>query len=125
MKCGIDIVDTPRITRMVRRRGAEGLSLLWTQREIAECTGRDGSLKIESLAARFACKEAVAKALGTGFGRKGVRASDIEILRHPSGEPYATLHGTTKTYFDQSGYSGIAVSLTHTETVAAAVCILQ
>jgi holo-[acyl-carrier protein] synthase len=125
MKCGIDIVDTPRIARMIQRRGVARMPLFWTPGEIAECTAKDGSLKIDSLAARFACKEAVVKALGTGFYREGIKAPDIEILRHRSGEPYVTLHGNAKTYFARCGYTEIAISLTHTETVAAAVCVLQ
>lgn len=125
MKCGIDIVDRIRVEKLVGRHERDKLIKIWTADELSESTDSKGRLKIDSLAARFACKEAVAKAIGTGFGKSGVSAGEIEILKNSLGEPFVILHGQTKAYFEQCGFHSIAVSLTHTDDVAAAVCIID
>jgi holo-[acyl-carrier protein] synthase len=125
VKCGIDIVDIVRIEKLVSRHDRDKLSRFWTEGEIAGCTDSKGRLKIGSLAARFACKEAVAKALGTGFGKQGVSPEEIEIGKNDSGEPVVILHGKTKAYFEKCGFHCVSVSITHTGDVAAAVCIID
>jgi holo-[acyl-carrier protein] synthase len=125
MKCGIDIVKIDRIQRLADRHSISSLERIFTSREIEICIDSKGHFKYPSLAARFACKEAVAKALGTGFGIKGVSASDIEILKNGSGAPYVILYGNTKEYFDKNGYTSIEISLSHTEETAAAMCVIM
>ncbi len=125
MKCGIDIVDTERIGKLVGRQDPRKLRRIWTERELADCTDTRGSYRIESLAARYACKEAVAKALGTGFGRRGIAPCEIEIVKDASGEPSAALSGKTRAYFEQCGFGSVSVSLTHSGSIAAAICILS
>ena len=124
MKCGIDLIHRSRIEDLASRRGTEYLSKIWTAQEIFDCTRKDGSLRYESLAARFAAKEAVSKAFGTGFGREGVRLEEIEILENPLGAPYVALHGTTETFFKNSGYDKIEISLSHDQDVCIAMCVI-
>jgi holo-[acyl-carrier protein] synthase len=125
VKCGIDIVDSARVERMVKRHSCDKLESVWTKDELAACTDSKGMFRYDSLAARFACKEAVAKAIGTGFKRHGVSPCEIEVIKNSAGEPSVVLHGQTKAYFETCGYHCVSVSLTHTKDVAAAVCIIE
>ena len=77
-----------------------------------------------SLAARFAGKEAIAKALGTGVGPQGIGWTDLEILKEPSGAPKVVLHGAAKTWYDQLGGLSIAISLAHEQSHALAHCVI-
>jgi holo-[acyl-carrier protein] synthase len=74
-------------------------------------------------AARFAAKEAVAKALGTGFA-EGVGWADIEVLRGGSGAPTVALHGGAARVAAQAGVTRVLLSLTHTRTTAGASALL-
>jgi holo-[acyl-carrier protein] synthase len=125
LKCGIDIVSISRIGKLIQRRGETGLAAIWTQREIKDCKTKDGTLNISSLAARYAAKEAVAKAFGTGFLRHGIRPGDIEIQRNDSGEPCVVLYSASRSYFEQGGYNEIAVSLSHDADTATAMCVIS
>ncbi len=125
MKCGIDIVSIKRIQELVERRGSEKLSRIWTKSEIESATGKDGTLNIPSLAGKYAVKEAVSKAFGTGFGRCGVNFIEIEVKKGKFGEPQVILHGTTKEYYDSKGCEGICVSISHEGDIATAICIIQ
>jgi holo-[acyl-carrier protein] synthase len=125
MKCGIDIIHHDRIEKLAERKGQEYLSKIWTASELKDCTRKDGSLRYDSLAARFAAKEAVSKAFGTGFGRDGVRLDEIEILENSVGAPYVVLHGTTEEFFKSSGFVEIEISLSHDRDLSTAICIIQ
>jgi len=125
VKCGIDLIHQNRIEDLVTRRGVEYLSKIWTRQEIDDCTRKDKTLKYESLAARYAAKEAVSKAFGTGFGREGVRLDEIEILENALGAPYVVLHGTTRTFYKNNGYQQIEVSLSHDKDISIAMCVLK
>ncbi len=125
MKCGLDIIHHSRIESLASRRGTDYLTKIWTAREIADCTKADGTLRFDSLAARFAAKEAVSKAFGTGIYREGIRPDEIEILENPLGAPYVVLHGAAETYFNQNGFQEIEISLSHDGDLAAAVCVIQ
>lgn len=124
MKCGIDIVSVKRIEDLVIRRGGKKLCRIWTENEIKDCTKNDGSFDYQSLAGRYAVKEAVSKAFGTGFGRCGVNAEEIEVIKDSMGKPVIELHGTTKIYYENKGYNEISVSLSHEGDIATAVCVL-
>ena len=77
-----------------------------------------------SLAARFAAKEAVAKALGTGIGPQGVCWTDIEIIRQESGQPLVRLKGAAARIFQAAGGLSISISLAHEDRLAMAYCVL-
>ncbi len=125
MKCGIDLIHNKRIEDLAVRRGAAYLSKIWTAQEILSCTKPDGSLRYDSLAVRYAAKEAVSKAFGTGFGRKGVRLEEIEIVEDDMGAPHVELHGTTKAFYQSCGYHEIEVSLSHDQDLSIAMCVVQ
>lgn len=88
---GVDIVDIPRIAAMLEQHGERFLERCFTEgeRAYAESASRR---RPERYAVRFACKEAVLKALGTGW-RSGISWRDIEVRRAPSGEPHLALEG--------------------------------
>lgn len=124
LKCGIDIVSLDRIAKLLERRGTGNLSRIWTASEINDCTRSDGSVRVDSLAGRYAAKEAVSKAFGTGFGRDGVNFEEIEIQKGKYGAPFIVLYGTTKEFFEKSNYAEISISLSHTEDTAVAMCVI-
>lgn len=124
MKCGIDIIHQERVEDLVTRRGPDYLTRIWSRQEVLDCTRKDGSLKYDSLAARYAAKEAVSKAFGTGFGREGVHLDEIEIHINVYGAPFVILHGTTLEFYQKHGMKEISVSLSHHDGVAVAMCII-
>ncbi|MHB1485668.1 MAG: holo-ACP synthase [Saccharofermentanales bacterium] len=125
MKCGIDIINENRIKDLISRRGTGNLTKIWTLAEIRDCTETDGSLRYSSLAARYAAKEAVCKAFGTGFGRHGVRLDEIETLQDALGAPYIKIYGTTEIFFKERGFCEISVSLSHDSDICIAMCIVN
>lgn len=120
---GIDLIEVERIRRSIERFGSRFLERVYTAGEIAYCR-RKQHTAAESFAARFAAKEAGAKALGTGMGF-GVTWQEIEVQRHPSGQPLLLLHGRAAERARQLGAVNIALSLTHTATHAMAFVILE
>ena len=110
---GIDIIEIDRIRRAVGRWGERFLQRIYTDKEITLYRK-----KPPSLAARFACKEAVMKLLGTG--RKGVGWREIETLSHPSGKPLVNLYGRAQHQANELGIKEIAVSLSHSKEYAIA-----
>ena len=77
----------------------------------------------ETLAGNFAAKEAVVKAMGTGF--KGCSPKEIEILRHESGKPYVVLHNKTKEIFDSMNGGNISISISHSKENAVAFAVIE
>jgi len=114
---GIDVVEVDRIESAIARHGEPFLSRLFTDAERAYC----GAQKRSALhyAARFAAKEAVSKALGTGIGGEAGWL-DLEIVRNPSGAPTLALHGAAAEFAATKGISEIQISLTHAKDYAAA-----
>ena len=86
---GVDIIEISRIRKMVKRWGKRFLDRIYTEKELQICKGNP-----ERLASRFAGKEAVMKALGTGA--RGIRWREIEIDSQPSGKPVVNLYGKTQ-----------------------------
>ena len=119
---GIDIVAPPRIEEMIERHGERFLERTFTADEIAY--SRDRKRAAEHFAARWAAKEAVAKALGTGFDRD-VGWKDIEVTKAPSGAVGVALHGGAQTLAEKLGVTRIHLSLSHNETAAAAMAVLD
>ncbi len=112
---GVDIVDVARFDRALQRH-PKIASRLFTDDE-----RRDADSRPERLAARFAAKEAVLKSLQVGFGAAPWKS--IEIHRGVNGAPSIRLHGPAAKLAAQKGVANLHVSLSHTETVAAAFVV--
>ena len=110
---GIDIIEIARIEKALERWGERFLQRIYTEPELKICRGKPSSLAI-----RFAGKEAVMKALGTGV--KGISWREIEILAEPSGQPVIHLHGKAQNKADSLGLSELAISLSHSREYAVA-----
>lgn len=119
---GIDLVEVARIRDLLTKHGERFKERTFTTGEIAYCDScADPAMHY---AARFAAKEAAAKAIGTGLWAEGVDWKDIEITRETSGKPTLHLHGGAKLHADQQGVTNFMVSLTHTRELAQAQVIL-
>ncbi|WP_322797020.1 holo-ACP synthase [Tepidiforma sp.] len=110
---GIDVIETHRIADVIARHGERFLNRVYTPDEIAHCRGR-----IPELAVRFAAKEAVMKALGTGI--RGVGWKDIEILPNRRGKPLVFLYGRGARRAEEIELRGLEVSMTHLADLAIA-----
>ncbi len=119
---GTDLMEIARVERSIERFGERFLERVYTAAEISYCRSKKGSA--ESFTARFAAKEAAAKALGTGISR-GVTWREFEVEREPSGRPFLTLHGRAAELAAALGVRHIALSLTHSREMAMAVVILE
>jgi holo-[acyl-carrier protein] synthase len=113
---GIDIIEIPRIKAAITRQGEDFLKRVYTESEI-----KLYRWKLPSLAARFAAKEAVIKALGKTTA--GARLKDIEILADDKGKPLVNLYGEAQNQAKALGLDEIAVSLSHSKEYAIAVAI--
>ncbi len=119
---GIDLIEIHRIQDSVHRYGARFLNRIYTAAEQAYCLSKRNSA--ESLAARFAAKEAGAKALGTGMSR-GVTWLEIEVVREPGGRPSLKFHGRAAGMARILNARHAALSLTHTKDLAMASVVLE
>jgi holo-[acyl-carrier protein] synthase len=111
LRTGVDIIEIARVERVMARSGPRFLARIFTPQEQAYCQDR-----IASLAGRFAVKEAVAKALGTGIG--DMTWVEIEIISNTFGRPELILHGAAKQIADKLGLEEWSISLSHTENYA-------
>jgi holo-[acyl-carrier protein] synthase len=118
LRTGIDMVEIERFEAALQRHGKRFLERIFTEQELDQ-VGQNSA----SLAARFAAKEAAAKALGTGIG--SVAWQEIEILRGPASEPILCLHGAAARLAEGLNLNAWSVSLSHTRTQAIAVVVLQ
>jgi holo-[acyl-carrier protein] synthase len=119
---GIDLVEIDRIQRTLDRYGSRFLDRVYTGAEQAYCLRKRNAG--ESLAARFAAKEAGAKALGTGISQ-GVSWLEIEVVREISGRPTLVFHGRADTRARRLGVRRAALSITHTAELAMASVVLE
>lgn len=119
---GIDLIEIERIQRSIDRFGARFLERVYTEAEQAYCQRKRNAA--ESFAARFAAKEAGAKALGTGIGY-GVTWREIEVVREASGRPMLQFHGRAAQIAKHLGAIHAALSLTHTAQLASASVVLE
>ncbi|MCB9861479.1 MAG: holo-ACP synthase [Phycisphaeraceae bacterium] len=117
---GIDLIEVSRIAGMIDRHNDHFLHRVFTDHE--QEYSRKSKRCNEHLAARFAAKEAVMKALGTGW-RNGIAWTDIEVVSLASGAPVIKLHGKAKQTADDLGIQEWLVSLTHTKENAMASVI--
>ena len=121
---GIDIVRISRIKRGITRLGEAYLDRLWTAGEQAYCLQREAEGRYASFAVRFAAKEAVAKALGTGLMRDGISLTSIDVHVDTLGSPYVVLTGGAAKRFADIGGIDLAISLTHDGDFAQASCVI-
>jgi holo-[acyl-carrier protein] synthase len=119
---GTDLIEIARIAQSIDRFGDRFLQRVYTAQEIAYCLRKKSSA--ESLAARFAAKEATAKALGTGINH-GIGWLDLEVVRQPSGKPTLHLSGRAAQRAKQLGVATISLSLTHNKDTALAFVIME
>ena len=119
---GIDLVENARIQHSIERFGERFLHRVFTAGEIAYCQ----SMKFPErhFAARFAAKEALSKAFGTGIG-KAMGWHDIDIRKKPSGEPFLVLTGGAEDLATQRGVKNALITLSHTDHHAMAVIVLE
>ena len=110
---GIDIIEIDRIEDVINRHGERFLNRIYTPDEIRFCRGR-----VPELAARFAAKEAVMKALGTGI--RGVGWRDIEVLPNRRGKPLVFLYNRGAARAKRIELRGLEISLTHSKEYAVA-----
>ena len=113
---GIDLIEIERVRHGLQRYGARFADRFFTPREQAQCAGRAASL-----AGRFAVKEAVGKALGTGIGDVGWK--DIEVLNDERGRPVLTLHNAAQRLATELGLAEWAISVSHTATHAVGLAV--
>ena len=119
IRSGIDFIEVERIDRAILRYGDRFFNRFFTSQEIIDSGGHT-----PALAARFAAKEAVAKALGVGISwREGVYWRDVEVVRDPRGKPGICLHRGALERAQQVGLSGWAVSLSHSREYAVAMVV--
>ena len=113
---GVDLIEIGRIRRAIERWGERFLSRIYTEEERRRYESR-----VQELAVRFAGKEAVMKALGTG--RRGISWRDIEILSDDSGKPRVLLRGGARRRASELGLEDIEISLSHSREMAMASAI--
>jgi holo-[acyl-carrier protein] synthase len=119
---GVDLVENARIQHSLDRFGERFLHRIFTAGEIAYCQ----SMKFPErhFAARFAAKEAVSKAFGTGIGR-AMGWKEIDVHRKPSGEPFVVLAGGAQKLGAERGVTAVWITLSHTEHHAMAMIVLE
>jgi len=119
---GVDLVECARIQRSIDRFGDRFLHRVFTDGEIEYSM----SMKFPArhLAARFAAKEAVSKAFGTGIG-KAMGWRNVDIRKKPSGEPFLVFSGPAQELMTQRGITSASVTLSHTEHHAIACIVLD
>jgi holo-[acyl-carrier protein] synthase len=119
---GIDIIEVARIAASHEKFGERFLNRILKPAEIAYALSHKDAAPF--LAARFAAKEAISKAFGTGIG-KHLGWQDMEVARKESGEPFVILHGGGVQLLKERGGRIVHLSLSHTQHYAAAVAILE
>ena len=113
---GIDLIEIDRIQSVIARHGDRFLNRIFTARELADCAGR-----AESLAARFAAKEAAAKALGSGFGI--IAWDEVEVQRTENGAPSLVFYGKAESLAKEKGFENWSISLSHSRNHAIAMVV--
>ncbi len=118
LSVGIDIIEIERIQRAILRWEDRFLCRIYTQAELALCAGR-----VAELAVRFAAKEAISKALGTGLS--GVSWREMEVLADARGKPWVRLHGCAAARAEELGLQEFAISLSHSRQYAVALVVAR
>lgn len=121
---GIDLVEIARVQKAIERHGEAFLQRVFTNAERRYCEAKTGAAAWASYAARFAAKEAVAKALGTGFGGE-LGIAGIGVITDALGAPSVELDAQGSALLRARGGACIHLSLTHTGTHAQAIAIVS
>jgi holo-[acyl-carrier protein] synthase len=116
LSVGVDLIETGRIGRAMGRWGDRFLNYVYTPAELEYCGNH-----VPELAARFAAKEAVSKALGTGL--RGIRWREMEVLPDSRGKPLVRLHGSARERAEELGLDEFAISLSHSRRYAIAFVV--
>jgi holo-[acyl-carrier protein] synthase len=119
---GVDLVECARIERSIDRFGDRFLRRVFTDGEIEY--SQSMKFPARHLAARFAAKEAVSKAFGTGIG-KSMGWRDIDVRKKPSGEPYLVFGGGAEQLAKQRGVTNALITLSHSDQHAVATIVLE
>ncbi len=119
---GVDLVENARIQHSLDRFGERFLHRVFTDGEIAY--SQSMKFPARHLAARFAAKEALSKAFGTGIG-KAMGWKDIDVRKKPSGEPFVILIGGAERVANERGVRTVCITLSHTEHHAMAMIVLE
>jgi holo-[acyl-carrier protein] synthase len=119
---GVDLVEISRIEDSIARYGERFLDRIYTAGEIAYCRRKRSAA--ESFAARFAAKEAGAKALGTGI-QYGINWKDLEVVRRPGERPTLVLHGRAAEMGEKRGVSRIWLAISHVKGLAIATVHME
>jgi holo-[acyl-carrier protein] synthase len=119
---GVDIIEVTRIRGAVERFGEKFLTRILRADEMAYCAAHRDPAPF--WAGRFAAKEAISKAFGTGIGKQ-LGWLDMEVCRHESGQPFVVLHDRGRVLFDERGATGLHLSISHTQEHAVAVAVLE
>ncbi len=114
---GVDLIEISRIEEVIARHGKHYLERIYTPAELEQCGKR-----AESLAGRFAAKEATAKALGSGIG--DITWKEIEVLGDEQNAPVLTLHGAAKQKAEKLGLSSWSVSISHSRSHSVAFVVM-
>jgi holo-[acyl-carrier protein] synthase len=121
LAAGVDLVAVHRIAELLDKHGERFIQRVFTAREQADCSQVSAETRLNSLAARWAAKEAVAKALGTGFGP--VNHLEVEVARDECGCPHVHLHGQAAALAQARGLNCWAISLSHDGGMALAFVV--
>ena len=116
---GVDIIEIDRIRRSIESIGDRFLSKVYTGTEIAYCDAKAN--RYQHYAARFAAKEALSKALSTGWAGE-FRWKDVEVTNAPSGQPHITLHGTLAEHL---AGATVMLSMSHSESHVVAMVLIE
>jgi holo-[acyl-carrier protein] synthase len=120
LRVGIDLVEVAAVEESVRTHAERYLTRIYTEREVSDCGGA-AAIRPDSLAARFAAKEATLKVLGPA--QEGVGWRSIEVVREAAGSTGLELSGRAAELAHDAGISGLAVSLSHEAGFATAVVV--
>lgn len=119
---GVDIIQNNRIHSIVEKWGDRFLNKVFTEDELNFVKKHEQ--KIQRYASNYAAKEAVVKALGTGF-RNGIKFRNIELKRDNLGKPFIELAGKTKSFADERGINKIHTTISHEKDYSVAVVIFE
>jgi holo-[acyl-carrier protein] synthase len=119
---GTDIVEVLRIAQMIERHGELFITRVYTDHEIEYCTARKAAM--QHYAGRWAAKEAVLKAIGTGWVR-GIGWQDVEIKNQPGGAPVVSLRGGARDVIERRGIRRLHVTISHCRCHAVAHAIAE
>ena len=114
---GTDITECVRIAQMIDKHGELFLTRVYTQQEIAYCSARKAAT--QHYAGRWAAKEAVLKAIGTGWSR-GIHWTDIEVVNAVGGKPSITIAGEARQICEQRRIGDVLISISHSRNYAIA-----